>query len=172
MSGALLVSTRFSNTRYFSHAVSNAVSSSDPSDSLEWADMQFLLWDAQRRMGISDEFITRVMVEKLAINKSRQWPKLLAVPDTLPCRVELKPGLIIGKEVKTEILLNALQRRAEYYAVLDAMAEQHAEHDASIAAFKAMLLMESEKGQSQNLWKFAIDSGLQHGELAALAWEV
>ncbi|ECA6124737.1 DUF550 domain-containing protein, partial [Salmonella enterica subsp. enterica serovar Typhimurium] len=26
----------------------------DPSDPLEWADMQFLLWDAQRRMGISD----------------------------------------------------------------------------------------------------------------------
>ncbi|MEG8072365.1 dATP/dGTP pyrophosphohydrolase domain-containing protein, partial [Salmonella enterica] len=33
----------------------------DPSDPLEWADMQFLLWDAQRRMGISDEFITRAM---------------------------------------------------------------------------------------------------------------
>ncbi len=31
--------------------------------------------------------------------------------------------------------------------------------------------MESEKGQSQNLWKFAIYSGLRHGELAALAWE-
>ncbi|EDQ4484561.1 DUF550 domain-containing protein [Salmonella enterica subsp. enterica serovar Uganda] len=45
----------------------------DPSDPLEWADMQFLLWDAQRRMGLSDEFITRAMVEKLAINKSRQW---------------------------------------------------------------------------------------------------
>lgn len=44
----------------------------DPSDPLEWADMQFLLWDAQRRMGISDEFITRAMVEKLAINKGRQ----------------------------------------------------------------------------------------------------
>ncbi|EGI0237302.1 DUF550 domain-containing protein, partial [Salmonella enterica] len=40
----------------------------DPSDPLEWADMQFLLWDAQRRMGISDNFITRAMVEKLAIN--------------------------------------------------------------------------------------------------------
>lgn len=47
----------------------------DPSDPLEWADMQFLLWDAQRRMGISDEFITRAMIEKLAINKSRQWPE-------------------------------------------------------------------------------------------------
>lgn len=47
----------------------------DPHDPLEWADMQFLLWDAQRRMGISDEFITRVMIEKLAINKARQWPE-------------------------------------------------------------------------------------------------
>ncbi|AJQ64098.1 DUF550 domain-containing protein [Salmonella enterica] len=45
----------------------------DPSDPLEWADMQFLLWDAQRRMGLSDEFITRAMIEKLEINKSRQW---------------------------------------------------------------------------------------------------
>ncbi|ENF4444319.1 DUF550 domain-containing protein [Salmonella enterica subsp. enterica] len=47
----------------------------DPSDPLELADMQFLLWDAQRRMGISDEFITRAMIEKLEINKSRQWPE-------------------------------------------------------------------------------------------------
>ncbi|EBI3997107.1 DUF550 domain-containing protein [Salmonella enterica] len=47
----------------------------DPSDPLEWADMQFLLWDAQRRMGISDEFITRAMIEKLEINKTCQWPE-------------------------------------------------------------------------------------------------
>lgn len=44
-----------------------------PSDPLEWADMQFLLWDAQRRAGITDEQITQAMIEKLAINKSRQW---------------------------------------------------------------------------------------------------
>lgn len=47
----------------------------NPSDPLEWADMQFLLWDAQRRMGISDDFITKAMIEKLEINKKRQWPK-------------------------------------------------------------------------------------------------
>lgn len=47
----------------------------NPEDPLEWADMQFLLWDAQRRMGISDNFITRAMIEKLAINKTRQWPE-------------------------------------------------------------------------------------------------
>ncbi|EDU6839436.1 DUF550 domain-containing protein [Salmonella enterica subsp. enterica serovar Minnesota] len=44
-----------------------------PSDLLEWADMQFLLWDAQRRAGISDAEITVAMEEKLVINKTRQW---------------------------------------------------------------------------------------------------
>ncbi|HGG4254072.1 TPA: DUF550 domain-containing protein [Salmonella enterica] len=47
----------------------------DPSDPLEWADMQFLMWDAQRRAGITDKQITLAMVEKLEINKSRQWPE-------------------------------------------------------------------------------------------------
>ena len=47
----------------------------EPSDLSEWADMQFLLWDAQRRAGISDEQITQAMIEKLAINKVRQWPE-------------------------------------------------------------------------------------------------
>ncbi|EID3923488.1 DUF550 domain-containing protein [Salmonella enterica] len=47
----------------------------DPSDPLEWADMQFLLWDAQRRAGITDKQITLAMVKKLAINKTRQWPE-------------------------------------------------------------------------------------------------
>lgn len=47
----------------------------EPDDLSEWADMQFLLWDAQRRMGLSDEFITRAMIEKLEINKARQWPE-------------------------------------------------------------------------------------------------
>ncbi|EBP0532476.1 DUF550 domain-containing protein, partial [Salmonella enterica] len=39
----------------------------EPDDLSEWADIQFLLWDAQRRAGISDEQITRAMVEKLAV---------------------------------------------------------------------------------------------------------
>ncbi|ENV4539438.1 DUF550 domain-containing protein [Salmonella enterica] len=47
----------------------------DPSDTLEWADMQFLLWDAQRRAGITEEQIALAMVEKLAVNKKRQWPE-------------------------------------------------------------------------------------------------
>lgn len=47
----------------------------EPGDLSEWADMQFLLWDAQRRAGITDEQITQAMTEKLAINKQRQWPE-------------------------------------------------------------------------------------------------
>ncbi|HDI4959229.1 TPA: DUF550 domain-containing protein [Salmonella enterica] len=47
----------------------------EPGDLSEWADMQFLLWDAQRRAGISDGDITAAMVKKLEINKSRQWPE-------------------------------------------------------------------------------------------------
>ena len=47
----------------------------EPGDLSEWADMQFLLWDAQRRAGISDEQITLAMVNKLAINKARDWPE-------------------------------------------------------------------------------------------------
>lgn len=45
-----------------------------PDDLSEWADMQFLLWDAQRRAGITDEQITQAMIEKLAVNKQREWP--------------------------------------------------------------------------------------------------
>lgn len=67
-------------------------------------------------------------------------PTAPVVPATLPCAVELKPGLIIGKGCKTETLLTALQRRADYYAEIDAMTpEERAEHDANIEAFKAML---------------------------------
>lgn len=47
----------------------------EPDDLSEWADMQFLLWDAQRRAGITDEQITKAMIEKLAVNKQRSWPE-------------------------------------------------------------------------------------------------
>ncbi|HEJ8131038.1 TPA: DUF550 domain-containing protein [Serratia marcescens] len=46
-----------------------------PDDLSEWADMQFLLWDAQRRAGITDEQITQAMIEKLKVNMARQWPE-------------------------------------------------------------------------------------------------
>lgn len=44
----------------------------EPGDLSEWADMQFLLWDAQRRAGITDEQITQAMIDKLAVNKQRE----------------------------------------------------------------------------------------------------
>ncbi len=47
----------------------------EPGDLSEWADMQFLMWDAQRRAGITDEQITQAMIEKLAVNKLREWPE-------------------------------------------------------------------------------------------------
>jgi len=46
-----------------------------PSGLSELVDMQFLLWDAQRRAGITDEQITQAMIEKLAVNKQRSWPE-------------------------------------------------------------------------------------------------
>ncbi|WPI63086.1 DUF3850 domain-containing protein [Klebsiella oxytoca] len=71
------------------------------------------------------------------------------VPATLPCSVELKPGLIIGKGCKTETLLTALRRRADYNADIDAMTpEERAEHDASIKAFKAMLAADQHEVKS------------------------
>lgn len=47
----------------------------EPDDLSEWADMQFLLWDAQRRAGISDGEITAAMEEKLKVNMARHWPE-------------------------------------------------------------------------------------------------
>ena len=47
----------------------------EPDDLSEWADMQFLFWDAQRRAGISDSEITAAMEEKLKVNMARQWPE-------------------------------------------------------------------------------------------------
>ncbi|HCO5292649.1 TPA: DUF550 domain-containing protein [Escherichia coli] len=47
----------------------------EPDDLSERADMQFLLWDAQRRAGISDAEITAAMENKLKINMERQWPE-------------------------------------------------------------------------------------------------
>ncbi|EEP9460641.1 DUF550 domain-containing protein [Salmonella enterica] len=80
----------------------------DPSDPLKWADMQFLLWDAQRRMGLSDEFITRAMIEKLEINKSRQWPE----PKDGEPRLHIKeqPAPVVPDEMATSDDMNLYQK--------------------------------------------------------------
>ncbi|EHF7857815.1 DUF550 domain-containing protein [Salmonella enterica] len=59
----------------------------EPGDLSEWADMQFLLWDAQRRAGISDGEITAAMEEKLKVNMARQWPE----PKDGEPRLHIKP---------------------------------------------------------------------------------
>lgn len=47
---------------------------SAPSDPIEHADCWMLLWDMQRRAGISDAVLASAIREKLAINKARSWP--------------------------------------------------------------------------------------------------
>lgn len=59
----------------------------EPGDLSEWADMQFLMWDAQRRAGITDEQITQAMIDKLAVNKARTWPE----PKDGEPRLHVKP---------------------------------------------------------------------------------
>lgn len=80
----------------------------DPSDPLEWADMQFLLWDAQRRMGLSDEFITRAMIEKLEINKSRQWPEPKDGEPRLHIKEQLAPVVPPAIEPDYEVIKSIL----------------------------------------------------------------
>ncbi|EAB4496955.1 DUF550 domain-containing protein [Salmonella enterica] len=87
----------------------------DPSDPLEWADMQFLLWDAQRRMGISDEFITRAMIEKLEINKTRQWPE----PKDGEPRLHIKEQLesVVPEECPAELPYAQVKEVADLFAL-------------------------------------------------------
>ncbi|HHL0165518.1 TPA: dATP/dGTP pyrophosphohydrolase domain-containing protein [Klebsiella pneumoniae] len=74
----------------------------DPSDLSEWADMQFLLWDAQRRAGITDEQITQAMIEKLAVNKQREWP---APKDGEPrLHIKTQPAPVVPPEQHWEEL--------------------------------------------------------------------
>ncbi|URY99611.1 EaA protein [Klebsiella phage 6991] len=71
---------------------------SEPGDLSEWADMQFLLWDAQRRAGITDEQITQAMIEKLAVNKQRKWPE----PKDGEPRLHIKeqPAPVVPEDVR------------------------------------------------------------------------
>ncbi|EBF2585145.1 DUF550 domain-containing protein [Salmonella enterica subsp. enterica serovar Newport] len=79
----------------------------EPDDLSEWADMQFLLWDAQRRAGISDEQITQAMVEKLAVNKQREWP----VPRDGEPRLHIKdmPAPVMPESISVRQAISALE---------------------------------------------------------------
>lgn len=72
----------------------------EPGDLSEWADMQFLLWDAQRRAGITDDQVTQAMIDKLAVNKQREWPE----PKDGEPRLHIKeqPAPVVPEEVTAE----------------------------------------------------------------------
>ncbi|EDQ6409769.1 DUF550 domain-containing protein [Salmonella enterica subsp. enterica] len=80
----------------------------EPGDLSEWADMQFLLWDAQRRAGITDEQIALAMVEKLAVNKKREWPE----PKDGEPRLHIKeqPAPVVPDEMATSDDMNLYQK--------------------------------------------------------------
>ncbi|EIJ6448197.1 DUF550 domain-containing protein [Salmonella enterica] len=87
----------------------------EPDDLSEWADMQFLLWDAQRRAGVTDEQITMAMVEKLAINKARQWPE----PKDGEPRLHIKeqPATVVPEECPAELPYAQVKAAADLYAL-------------------------------------------------------
>ena len=67
-------------------------------------------------------------------------PPAPAVPERLPCPVHLLPGLKFGEGVPTRSMLDALVRRAEYEAELEAMTpDQRAENDARLEKLKALI---------------------------------
>lgn len=67
-------------------------------------------------------------------------PPAPAYPERLPCPVHMLPGLKFGKGVPTRNMLDALVRRAEYEAELDAMTpEQKAENDARLDKLKELI---------------------------------
>lgn len=88
-----------------------------PGDLSEWADMQFLLWDAQRRAGITDEQITQAMTEKLAVNKQREWPE----PKDGESRLHIKeqPALVIPDEISLEKVAEMTAARGAEYSIRD-----------------------------------------------------
>ncbi|EPV8635019.1 dATP/dGTP pyrophosphohydrolase domain-containing protein [Enterobacter hormaechei] len=82
-----------------------------PDDLSEWADLQFLLWDAQRRAGISDGEITAAMEEKLKVNMARQWPD----PKDGEPRQHIKPEQVVLKDHQIRELVNNLRDVALEY---------------------------------------------------------
>ncbi len=87
----------------------------EPGDLSEWADMQFLLWDAQRRAGISDGEITAAMEEKLKVNMARQWPE----PKDGEPRLHIKeqPVPVAPEECPAELPYAQVKAAADLYAL-------------------------------------------------------
>lgn len=100
------------------HLSKEALEAADqPGDLSEWADMQFLMWDAQRRAGITDEQITQAMLDKLAVNKRRSWPE----PKDGEPRLHIKeqPAPVVPEDIPDcvyEILCQACGGNAWMYS--------------------------------------------------------
>ncbi|HFO0281832.1 TPA: DUF550 domain-containing protein [Klebsiella quasipneumoniae] len=88
-----------------------------PSDLSEWADMQFLLWDAQRRAGITDEQITHAMIEKLAVNKKREWPEPKDGEPRL--HINKQSALVLPEEITLEKVAEMTAARGAEYSIRD-----------------------------------------------------
>lgn len=90
----------------------------EPDDLSEWADMYLLLWDAQRRAGISDAEITAAMENKLKINMERQWPEpkdgepSLHIKERGNSPVTPDGWVMVPKELTPE-MMRAVQIRSE-----------------------------------------------------------
>ena len=124
-----------------------------PGDLSEWADMQFLLWDAQRRAGITDEQITQAMIDKLAVNKARQWPepkdgepRLHIQADNDNTAQQFEALAISGK---SEHLLNAERIAREAKALSDRLNATSAVHPRVSGWSKRQ-----QKVISYSLWRF------------------
>lgn len=94
----------------------------EPGDLSEWADMQFLLWDAQRRAGITDEQITRAMIEKLAVNKQREWPEPKDGEPRLHIKAQPAPAVLKDHQIRE--LVNQLRDIAIKYHAAGQLREQ------------------------------------------------
>lgn len=96
---------------------------------------------------------------------------VLSIPSTLPCPVHLETGLKFGKGVRTQCVLDALRRRADYYAELEAMTpEQQSEHDAGISEFKAILCTPAPVVPKEMYWKDAPVEGSTRAAAYATGW--
>ena len=101
----------------------------EPGDLSEWADMQFLLWDAQRRAGITDDQITQAMIEKLAVNKQREWPEPKDGDPRLHIKEQPTPVVTLYRD-GIEAAAKWIDRQREAYD------SEHGRHDLDTGSFE------------------------------------
>ncbi|EAA9389435.1 DUF551 domain-containing protein [Salmonella enterica subsp. enterica] len=81
---------------------------------------------------------------------------VLSIPSTLPCPVHLETGLKFGKGVRTQCVLDALRRRADYYAELEAMTpERDVDVQVYCADKKEQMVGYMERNETEGWFRFA-----------------